>query len=144
MSINQFCRQNPVTATAQETVRVAAQRMADRDVGSLAIVDENGRPVGMLTDRDIVQRVIRRRRSPDEVLIGDVMSLDVVSVWHGLPMQRAFARMRQEGVRRILVTTDDGTLSGILTYDDALPNIAKRFGLAADVLSSQYPDSGNA
>ena len=141
MSIDQFCRHDPVTATPEETARDAAKRMAKMDVGSLAVIDGEGRPVGMLTDRDIVERVVRRRKDPDAVQIGEIMSPDVVSIWRDIPVDRAFHRMRQEGVRRVMITDDQGKLNGILTYDDALPQLARRFQLAANVVTSQYPDA---
>jgi len=139
MSVNQFCRHDPVTAKPDETVREAAKRMASQNVGSLVVVNEKQRPVGMLTDRDIVQRVIRRRKDPDAIEVASVMSEDVVSVWQEVALDRAFHRMRQEGVRRVLVTDEVGRLTGILSYDDALPHIARRFALAAEVMSSQFP-----
>jgi len=140
MSVDQFCRHDPITAKAGESVRAAAKRMEKMNVGSLAIVDEKGLPVGMVTDRDIVERVVRRRKDPDTVQLHEIMSVDVVSIWREMPLDRAFHRMRQEGVRRVMITDDEGKLNGILTYDDALPQLARRFGLAASVVASQYPD----
>jgi len=113
--------------------------MHQAKVGSLAIVDEEGRAIGMVTDRDIVQKVLRRRKDPDATRVGDIASPDVVSVWQDVGLDRALARMRQEGVRRVLVTDDDGKLAGIITYDDVLPSIAEEFRMAADVVSAQGP-----
>lgn len=139
MSVLDHCRQDPITAVPEETVREVAKRMAEYGVGSLAVVDEHGRPIGMVTDRDIVQNVIRRRRSPDDVAVAEMMSLDVVSVWQEVPLVRAFHRMRQEAVRRVLVTDDEGKVVGILTFDDALPQIARALGMAAEVVGAQEP-----
>ncbi len=141
MSIDQFCRHDLITASPGESVREAAKRMSNEGVGCLVVVDEEHRPLGMVTDRDIVGRVIRRRKDPDAVELGDIMSPDVVSVWREVALDRAFHRMRQEGVRRIAVTDESGVLTGILTYDDALPLLAQRFQLAAGVVSSQYPNA---
>ena len=139
MSVGDHCRRNPVTASPEETVREAARKMHQAKVGSLAIVDEEGRAIGMVTDRDIVQKVLRRRKDPDATRVGDIASPDVVSVWQDVGLDRALARMRQEGVRRVLVTDDDGKLAGIITYDDVLPSIAEEFRMAADVVSAQGP-----
>ena len=115
--------------------------MAKMGVGSLVVVDDDGRPLGMVTDRDIVERVVRRRKDPDVVEVQEIMSPDVVSIWGEISLDRAFYRMRQEGVRRVIVTDDGGRLSGILTYDDALPLIADQFALAASVVKAQFPAS---
>ena len=139
MAIEDFCRPDPVTARPDESVRDAARRMASDGVGCLAIVDDEGKPVGMVTDRDLVQRVIRRRRDPDEVKLSEILSPDVVSVWREVPLELAFHRMREEAVRRVLITDDHGLLVGILTFDDALPLISKQYELAAQVMSAQHP-----
>ena len=139
MSVGDHCRRNPVTASPEETVREAARKMEQAKVGSLAIVNEEGRAIGMVTDRDIVQKVLRRRKDPDATRLADIASPDVVSVWQDVGLDRALARMRQEGVRRVLVTDDDGKLTGIITYDDVLPGIANEFSMAASVVSAQGP-----
>ncbi len=139
MSVGDHCRRNPLTASPEETVREAARKMHQAKVGTLPIVDEDGRPIGMVTDRDIVQKVLRRRKNPDQIKLGEIASPDVVSVWEDVGLDRALARMRQEGVRRVLVTDDEGKLAGIVAYDDVLPSIANELSLAADVVSAQGP-----
>ena len=139
MSIADYRQSAPATARPDESVRDAAKRMQQLGIGSLVVVDELERPVGMLTDRDIVQNVVRRRRDPDAVAIEEVMSRDVVSVWNRAPLVRVFHRMRQEGVRRVLSVDSEGKLDGIVTYDDVLPLVAKDLSLAAEVIRSQAP-----
>lgn len=139
MSVGMHCRRDPVTARADESVRDAAKRMRELAVGSLVIVSDEGKPIGMVTDRDIVQRVLRRHGDPDTTPLSRIMNEDLTTIWQGAPLVRAFHRMRQEGVRRVLVTGDGGELAGILSFDDAIPLIAKELGLAADVLRSQMP-----
>jgi CBS domain-containing protein len=73
MSVRDFCRREVCTATAEESIREAAKRMAARGVGALVVVGENQRPIGMLTDRDIVMHVLRRRRDPDRVAVSEAM-----------------------------------------------------------------------
>ena len=139
MSIADYRQSAPATARPDESVRDAAKRMQQLGIGSLVVVDELERPVGMLTDRDIVQNVVRRRRDPDAVAIEEVMSRDVVSVWNRAPLVRVFHPMRQEGVRRVLSVDSEGKLDGIVTYDDVLPLVAKDLSLAAEVIRAQAP-----
>ncbi len=139
MSVEDYCQKHPATARPDETVRDAAKRMKRLGVGSLVVVDERRRPIGMLTDRDIVQKAIRRGLDADETAVEEVMSRDVISVWKEVPLVRAFHRMRQEGVRRVLAVDSDGRVDGIITYDDALPLIAHDLSLAADVIRAQSP-----
>ena len=144
MSVGEHCRRNPVTARPDETVRDAAKRMHEMGVGSVVVVNEDDRPMGMVTDRDLVQKVIRRRRDPDRTRLDSVMNQDLVTIWHRAPLVRAFHRMRQENVRRVLVTDDGGELVGIITFDDAIPLIAKELDLATDVLRAQMPGAARS
>jgi CBS domain-containing protein len=137
MSVLEHCKREPITAGPGDTVRDAAKRMAELGVGAIIVTDSHDRPVGLVTDRDIVQKVVRRRRDPDRTSLEQIMSLDVVNIWDQLPVSRAFNRMRQEAVRRVVITDDEGKVSGILTFDDALPLIAGELSLAAEVVRSQ-------
>lgn len=144
MTTKHHSTRNPVTAGPGDTAREAARRMVENDVGAIVVTDQDDRPVGVVTDRDIVQKVLRRRRDPERTSLEQIMSVELVSVWDEVPIERAFNRMRQEAVRRVLTTDIDGRISGILTFDDALPLIAREIALAADVVRSQAPKSPTA
>ncbi len=143
MPVEAYAQTNPPTADAGDSIRDAARRMADGRVGCLFIVDRNQRPVGVLTDRDVTMKVLRRRRDPDETKIGDVMREDVIHVNRHTPLLTAFRRMRADGVRRLPVVDDDGTLCGALTWSDTLQIISKELGLAAEVAAVNEPRSGS-
>jgi CBS domain-containing protein len=139
MRVEEACRKAPVTTGPDETVREAAKRMKQLGVGSIVVVDSLEKPVGMVTDRDIVQRVVRRRMDPDTTTLGEIMSVDIVSVWHSSPVERAFHRMRQEDSRRVIVTDDLGHVVGIITVDDAIPLITDELQKISGVLAAQSP-----
>lgn len=139
MACGECCQRNPVTARASDTVRDAAKRMDTKGVGCVVVVDEEQRPVGMLTDRDVVVKVLRRRRDPDQTRVDEVMHEGVTVVRERMPVDIAFRFMRRDGVRRIPIVDDDGRVSGILSYDDALQLIAEQLGCAAAVARAQFP-----
>lgn len=139
MTFRSYCQGDVVTAKADESVRDAAKRMDSAGVGALAVVDDRNRPIGMVTDRDVIQQVVRRRLDPDTIRLSEIMNPDVVSVWDEAPLPRVFHRMRQESVRRVLAVDSDGKVVGILTYDDALPLISSQLAMAADVVRGQQP-----
>ncbi|MBW2696088.1 MAG: CBS domain-containing protein [Deltaproteobacteria bacterium] len=68
------------------------------------------------------------------------MSRDIVSVWSGAPLARAFHRMRQEETRRVLVTDEVGRVIGIIAVDDAIPLITNELQTISDVLAAQGPN----
>ncbi len=139
MSIAQHCRPDVVTAGADESVRTGARLMEQRGIGAVVVVDEAGAPLGIVTDRDIVRKALRRGRDPEATRLGEIMSEDVFTMWEGAPLVQAFRRMRQEGLRRIIVMDDENHLRGILTVDDVMPIIAAQLGAVGDVITAQLP-----
>jgi CBS domain-containing protein len=140
MAVGDFCRRKPCTASADESIREAAKRMDARGVGSLVVVDAEGKPVGMLTDRDIVLRVLRRRLDPDATTVGSVLQQGELSrVREAAPLELAIRRMRSDAVRRIPVVDDAGRLVGILTADDVLQLASSELAGLAAAVRSQFP-----
>jgi CBS domain-containing protein len=139
MSILDYCRRNPCTATTDESVREAAKRMDARGVGCVVVIDAAGKPVGMLTDRDIVVRVLRRRLDLDATTVGETMQGELSAVSIDAPVERAVRRMHVEGVRRIPVVDHGGVLVGIFSADDAIQLLSSEFAGLAEAVRSQFP-----
>jgi CBS domain-containing protein len=139
MSIRSYARRSPCTARAEETVREGAKRMEAYRVGCLVVVDERQRPVGIVTDRDVVMRVLRRRRDPDRTTVGQIMHVDLATVREDEDVERAVRAMRREGVRRVPVVDDDGLLTGIFTSDDALQLLSSELAALAQAVRAQFP-----
>jgi CBS domain-containing protein len=147
MSVQDYCRRDACTATPEESIREAAKRMDARRVGCLVVVDDQQRPIGILTDRDIVMRVLRRRGDPDRIEVGAVMQRDPSLVQEDKPLDTAVRVMRRDTVRRIPVVDDAGRLVGILTSDDALQLLANELAGVAEAVRAQFPahtDPGRA
>src|SRR5688572_21463598 len=101
------------TATPAQSVTEAASAMKQEDVGALPVVDDGGRLVGMVTDRDIVVRAIADGRNPDSVSVDEVASRDVVTVEPDQDLDEALRLMAQHQVRRLPVV-EDGRLVGVV------------------------------
>jgi predicted transcriptional regulator len=74
MTVNDICTRPAITAHPDETIAEAARRMRDKHVGDLVVADIQQRPIGLLTDRDIVVSAVAQ--SPDKLeslLVGDLM-----------------------------------------------------------------------
>jgi CBS domain-containing protein len=139
MPILEYCRRNPCTGHAGESVRDAARRMEERGVGSLVVVDDAQRPIGMVTDRDIALRVLRRRLDPDATRLAEVMHAEVSAVTADAPVERAVRRMRTDGVRRIAVVDAEGCLVGLYATDDAIQLVASELAGLAEAVRAQFP-----
>jgi CBS domain-containing protein len=130
-----------VTVRPDETVRDAARRMAENEVGSLVVVAVDGttRAVGMITDRDVAIRCVAGRRHPDETLVSEIMSTPVQSVDEDTPIEEAVSHMAGAGTRRLVVTGAGQEAVGILSVDDILDLLIGETTEIGRLLSKQSP-----
>jgi CBS domain-containing protein len=138
MTVSDISTKAVITAHPDETVVEAARRMRDRHVGDLVVTDTQGRPVGLLTDRDIVVSAVAQ--SPDrlsELLVGDVMTSDPATVRGAEPLNEALTRMRTLGIRRLPVVSPDGRIEGIVAFDDVVAFMSRELGKLAAVVTSE-------
>lgn len=127
-------------ALPTETVQAAAEKMVQQHVGALIIVDGAGKPVGILTDRDIVCRVLAGRRDPRATSIQEVMSPDPAVIRVSGSLDEAVVTMRQKGVRRLPVVNTSGQAIGMVSLDDLIVLLAGELGqTAATVQDNRGP-----
>jgi CBS domain-containing protein len=106
----------PAALEAAQVVADAARVMRDTDIGDILVTDE-GRLVGILTDRDIVVRVLAECLDPESTPVGTVCSRRLTTLSPGDAIEAAVTRMREEAVRRLPVV-EDGRPIGILVLGD--------------------------
>jgi CBS domain-containing protein len=141
MTAGEFCNRQVVIARRDESLVEAARRIRDFHVGTLIVVDEqDGRriPVGVLTDRDLVVSVLTGDgRDVDALVVGDVMTTDLVTSREDESLLDALKKMRSFGVRRLPVVNDKGGLEGILTFDDLIDLIAEELSDLTNLVSRE-------
>ena len=134
-----------VVVEKDESVQTAIALMREHHVGDVVVVDKSGsisKPVGILTDRDIVLEILAERVDLDAVNIGDVMSQDLHTVQEDTKFLDAIKMMRTKGVRRLPVVNRTGNLVGILTVDDVLGLILEQLSdLVGLVVKQQVRES---
>jgi CBS domain-containing protein len=118
MSLDRF-RMPLATVATTDTVAVAARIMRDRRVGSLVVLRE-GHPLGIVTDRDLVLRVLAPGLDPQSLRLEDLVTYDPITVSVHEGIETAAYRMREHGVRRLPVVDERGVVVGIVTADDLL------------------------
>jgi CBS domain-containing protein len=91
--------------------------MRANDIGDVIVTDDNGGICGILTDRDLVVRLIAEGRDPRATRIGDIASRDLASVTGDEPVERAVQLMREKAVRRLPVV-EQGRVIGIVSIGD--------------------------
>lgn len=101
------------------TARDAAEVMAEAHVGCVAVMEAD-RLVGILTERDLVRRVIVKNLDVNQVLVSDVMTKDVILGNAKDSLASAAIQMRQTHIRHLPVMDDDGNLLGVVSIRDLL------------------------
>lgn len=134
MKTGQICNRDVVTARLSTPLTEAAARMREHHVGSLVVIDPKDRkPLGVITDRDIVVAVVAAQMDPRTVVVGEVMAGTLHTVREDEEAFEALAKLRRHGVRRLPVVNEAGVLAGIVTLDDLLEMVSEALaqGMAA-------------
>ena len=114
-------RKRPATITPDRTITEAADEMDRLAVGALVVVEPGGRPVGIVTDRDLVVRAIARRASSD-ARIDSVMSTDLIILAPDADLRDALRIFERHAIRRLPLIAEQ-TLTGMLTMDDLVVDL---------------------
>lgn len=133
--LGKICIKPVVTASAPMTVEQAARAMRSKNVGALIVVNA-GRPVGMLTDRDIAIEVVAKGLDPDTARVGDVMHRKPVTILQEQGILDAVKTFARTGVRRLPVVTKSGVLVGVIAVDDVIVLLGNEMGHLAGALSA--------
>jgi CBS domain-containing protein len=125
------------TATVAPTATAAeiARQMEERNVGSVLVVKE-GRAVGIVTDRDLVLRVLRKGLAPAAVRAEQVMTAPAVCVADEASPEEAATRMKERRVRRLPIVARDGSLVGIVCFDDLVHHLGRTQTQMAEAIST--------
>ena len=118
MSVRDIMSVNVVTITPDSSILEVSRLMSKMDLGSIVIVDKE-RPVGIITEADIVRRVISEERDAKTTLAKDVMSSPLFNVLPTTPLTDAMRIMAKNNIRRVVVLKND-SLAGIITSRDIL------------------------
>jgi CBS domain-containing protein len=139
MNIGELCRRDVVTATAATSLTELSQLMRTNHVGSVVVTGAAGerKPLGIVTDRDIVVEVLAMGLNPAAVTAGDIMSTSPAVSRAGDDVLWALKVMRDRGVRRLPVVDDKGDLAGMLAFDDLMQHVGTTLGDIAHVIGTE-------
>ncbi len=105
-----------ITAEAELNIFSAAKRMATANVGSLIVVSKK-KPIGILTERDLVRKIVAQAADPKSVKVSEIMSTPIVTISPDASLREAAGLMLKSGLKRLPVISD-GKLVGIITDTD--------------------------
>lgn len=140
MSVGQICNRDTVIVRKEDAIVEAAKLLREFHVGSLVVVEDTAggvKPVGILTDRDLVVEILAAELDPATVSVGDIMSYELTTAREEDGLWDVLQRMQSKGVRRVPVVNPQGLLVGILTSDDLLELLASELGQLVKVIGRE-------
>jgi CBS domain-containing protein len=120
MEIREIMTENPVCCVAETNLEEVARMMAENDCGAIPVVEdqEKWKPMGIVTDRDIVVRAVAEGKNPLDLTAEEVMSQGPISVPQNASVEECEREMQSHQVRRILVVDKSGSCVGIVSLGD--------------------------
>ncbi len=140
MSIGQFCNRETVIVRKTDSIVDTAKLMRQGHVGSVVVVEDGEgpvKPVGVVTDRDLVLEVLAAELDPETVTIGDLVSYELVTAREDDGLWETLQRMRIKGIRRMPVVDAQGGLAGIIAVDDLLEILAAELSEVTKVMARE-------
>ena len=138
MPVKDVARTGVMTAHRDQSAGNLATVMKEEQVGSV-VIEDDGQPVGIVTDRDLVLEVLEPRLDPSEVTAGDVMTATPVTVTDDEGLFETIREMHEESVRRLPVVDATGAIAGIVTLDDLLVLLTDELDNLAGVIEAESP-----
>ena len=136
MSIREICNRSVVCATPDTSAVEAARLMRQHHIGNVVVVDRQDgdrKPLGVVTDRDIVVEVVAAGLDPAALRVGDMLAGRLVTAPDSTSYAETIRLMALHGVRRLPVVNAAGVLEGIISVDDLLPQLASPLAALADL-----------
>lgn len=117
MQVREIMSEGPACCASATSLKDAAKLMADNDCGEIPVVDEQRRPIGVLTDRDIACRGVAQGKGPDTPAHA-VMSKPVVTVTPETTLEDCCETLAQNQIRRVPVVDQSGACCGMVSQAD--------------------------
>lgn len=132
LDIRSIMTSDPTCCSTETTLREVAQLMKDRDCGEIPVVDGSRKPVGVITDRDIVVRALVEGGDSSSATVGTYMTSPATTITTQCSLDECADVMEQNQIRRVVVVDDQGCVTGIVAQADIA--LACRDGRTAEVV----------
>ena len=140
MNIGEVCSREVYIVRPAEPLADAVAEMHKRHVGALVVVEEKPdqvRPVGVITDRDVIRAQVLQGRALTHLAIADAMTAHPLTLQETCGIAEAIRQMSVSGVRRAPVVSESGDLVGIVSFDDLLPVVSEQLAALAKLIGDQ-------
>jgi len=120
MLVKEIMTENPACCTAESNLQEVAKMMLDNDCGAIPVVEDNNhkRPIGVVTDRDIIVRTVAKGENPLNMSAKSVMTKNVFTVTPDTTVEECVNLMEAHQVRRVPVVDENGSCVGMVAQAD--------------------------
>lgn len=119
------------------SVKEVVATMNKFDIGSIVVV-QGGRPVGIITERDLLKRVVEPCLAPETLTARQVMTSPVLTIDENASINEAAKLMAKKGVKRLLVTRNNDELVGIITFTDIVIKVPDMLSLLEELVRPHH------
>lgn len=137
MSVQDIARTDVVTARPGDPAEMLAKQLKENNVGSV-VVTEDEEPVGLVTDRDLVTRVVANLGAASGLTAGDIMTPGAITIDADEGILTLTELMRREAIRRVPVVSE-GELTGIVSMDDVQRLLVAELANLSQVIEKESP-----
>ncbi len=122
MQVKEVMSKNVITCTKDETVIEIAKRLMKYDIGMLVVVEDtlSKIPVGVVTDRDVLNRVVIKNIDPQTTKVSEILTKNIITIGINDSLTTAVDRMKKNKVKRLVAIDENGYLVGIVSNSDVI------------------------
>ena len=131
MKLGEQFKKDVAIVAPEDSIRQAAHVMNERAIGAVVVVNKKGKPVGVVTDRDIAMAVAVDEKDPS-TQVKEIMPNEVITIGENEGVFNATQYIMGYQVRRLPIVDSDGKLVGIVTMDDLLNLLVRELGNLAE------------
>ncbi|MGC8547398.1 MAG: cyclic nucleotide-binding/CBS domain-containing protein, partial [Candidatus Micrarchaeia archaeon] len=142
IAIREIMSSPVVTARENASVREIAKKMKNHDIDTVVIVNKENEPIGMVTEGDIVRRLLSKKRSLWFTKAKHVMSKPVLTANTEAKIEDVAKYMATKRIKRLCIVDESNKLVGIVTQTDIIENTNYLIGLLRELLDSGYGEVG--
>jgi CBS domain-containing protein len=138
MGLGNMCRREIVCVDTGTSIKEVVKLMDQKNVGSVIVIGSQ-KPVGIVTDRDILLRAVNKGMDLEKTPIDKVMTKRLVTLREDMGLFEALERVKGKGMRRFPIVDDKGSLKGIMTLDDILYLLGREMADVSSIIEKEGP-----
>ncbi|MCL4371840.1 CBS domain-containing protein [Candidatus Marsarchaeota archaeon] len=129
MHVSDAMSYSAITGSKNDKVSDLAQIMRDKKIGAVVIVNEDDVPIGMVTEGDMVRKIVAEHRDPRNTTAADIMTTPVITITEDISLDAAARLMASNRIKKLCIVDLNGKLNGILTEGDIVKHAVGLIGI---------------